>query len=548
MNFKTSILLAIVTLASLIAYQATKELDAAESSFDATENGGLITAFVNVNVIPMDTERTLKNQTVIVEGKRITTIGPVDEVPVPDGAEIVEGNGAYLMPGLADMHMHFTSITPQTFSGPEQLKVYLAQGVTTVRNFTGMPESLKWREEVASGNLVGPTILTSGPVIIGIFDPAMHFGFWATVILFPVVVGVAFWLLIWGCSKFRGKETQFGQIKRYALPSLIVLLMLGGLSVWLKIIPLTSPKPFATFPETVDRARQAVKDQVSAGYDFIKVYDYLSDETYLAAVDEARMQNVYVVGHLLDALSPETIFSAGLQEVAHMDEFMESHMIGEATPSKGFEDVTFNYKTIPQSVAAAKKNDVMIVSNMVLDEVIYKNLEDVESGLSQPGYSIISPEIINQWKTQGRFVNWAGQETWRREVLMPFLLTMTKALHGGGVPLLIGTDMIVEGIVPAHIHRDLELLVEAGLTPFEALEAGTKNAGISVTRMDRDGNFGTVKIGQIADLILLEENPLENVSRTRHRVGVMSRGQWFTQAELDRLVDEYVATYKVDAL
>ena len=130
MNVKeNSILFAIVTLASLTAYQATTELFAAESSFDATENGGLITAFVNVNVIPMDTEGTLKNQTVIVEGKQIATIGPVDEVHVPDGVEIVEGNGAYLMPGLADMHMHFTSITPQTLSGPEQLKVYLAQGL-----------------------------------------------------------------------------------------------------------------------------------------------------------------------------------------------------------------------------------------------------------------------------------------------------------------------------------------------------------------------------------------------------------------------------------
>ena len=543
MDFKKTTLFAIVILFTLIADHVTGELDAAKSTFKTVANGRPITAFVNVNVIPMDTERVLVNQAVIVEGKRITVIGPVDEVLVPDGAEIVEGNSAYLMPGLADMHMHFTSITPQTFSGLDQLKVYLSEGVTTVRNYTGMPESLKWRDEVARGKQVGPTLLTSGPVIIGIFDPTIHFGFWTTVILLPVMGGVVIWVLIWGALKSRGKEAQFRQIRCYALPSMALLLLLSGLTIWLKIIPLPSPKPFATFPETSDRARQAVRDQVSAGYDFIKVYDYLSDETYLAAVDEARKQNIYVVGHLLDALSPETVFSAGLQEVAHMDEFMETHMIGKATPNKGFEGVTFNYKTITKSVAAAKKNGVMIVSNMVADEVIYKILEDVESGLAQPEYAIISPDIINQWKTQGRFVNWAGQETWRREVLMPFLLAMTTALHDGGVPLLIGTDMIVEGIVPAHIHRDLELLVEAGLTPFEALEAGTKNAGISVARMGRDGSFGTVEVGQIADLILLDENPLENVSLTRNRVGVMSRGQWFTQVELDRLVDEYVATY-----
>ena len=127
---------------------------------------------------------------------------------------------------------------------------------------------------------------------------------------------------------------------------------------------------------------------------------------------------------------------------------------------------------------------------------------------------------------------------------MPFFMTLTKALHDGGVPLLIGTDIAVEGMVPAHLHRDLELLVEAGLTPYEALEAGTKNAGIAVTRMGRDGSFGTVEVGQRADLILVEGNPLESVSHTRNRIGVMVRGQWFTQAELNGLVDAYVATYR----
>ena len=153
------------------------------------------TAFVNVNVIPMDTERVLENQTVIVEGDRITAIGLVDELTVPEGAEIVEGNGAYLMPGLADMHMHLQSIVP-AFDGPGQLPLYLAQGVTTIRNYSGIPENLIWRDEVARGERVGPTIYTAGPVIIGIFDPTLHIGFWATVILLPVAIGMVIWLLL----------------------------------------------------------------------------------------------------------------------------------------------------------------------------------------------------------------------------------------------------------------------------------------------------------------------------------------------------------------
>ncbi|MBV7334808.1 hypothetical protein KFU94_42540 [Chloroflexi bacterium TSY] len=111
---------------------------------------GDVVAFVNVNVIPMDTERMLENQALIVEGDRITAIGPADEVTVPDGAEIVEGNGAYLMPGLADMHMHIGGIS-RTFEGPDQLRFYLAEGVTTIRNLSAMSEDLVWRDEIARG-------------------------------------------------------------------------------------------------------------------------------------------------------------------------------------------------------------------------------------------------------------------------------------------------------------------------------------------------------------------------------------------------------------
>ena len=101
------------------------------------------TAFVNVNVIPMTTEAVLENKTVLVEGDRITALGPAAEVTVPAGAEIIDGNGAYLMPGLADMHTHL-AFDPD----PAFLRLYLAQGVTTIRNLSGLPMHLEWRDVV----------------------------------------------------------------------------------------------------------------------------------------------------------------------------------------------------------------------------------------------------------------------------------------------------------------------------------------------------------------------------------------------------------------
>jgi imidazolonepropionase-like amidohydrolase len=88
----------------------------------------------------------------------------------------------------------------------------------------------------------------------------------------------------------------------------------------------------------------------------------------------------------------------------------------------------------------------------------------------------------------------------------------------------------------------LELLVESGFSNYDALAAGTKNAGIIVERMGRDGNFGTIEVGQRADLILISDNPLENVSATRDRFGVMTNGRWYTQVDLDAMVEEYIAS------
>jgi imidazolonepropionase-like amidohydrolase len=113
------------------------------------------------------------------------------------------------------------------------------------------------------------------------------------------------------------------------------------------------------------------------------------------------------------------------------------------------------------------------------------------------------------------------------------------------VIMITGTDtaILVEGTLPEHIHRELGLLVEAGFSNFAALEAGTKNAGYIVNKMGRDGNFGTVVVGKRADLLLLKNNPMENVNYTLDRIGVMARGHWYSQEELDKKVEEYIRTY-----
>jgi len=210
-------------------------IGSAHSSMPALAQAPQTTAFVNVNVIPMDTEQVLENQTVIVEGERITIIGSADEVEVPGGAEVIDGNGAYLMPGLADMHIHF-----DFDYDPGTLRLYLANGVTTIRNLNSIPQDLVWREQVAKGELLGPTIYTSGETIVGF--PAEYA--WVpilsrtVVIVGPIILGLLIWLIIWLLAKFTPIITNFGPIRRFMLPSLAVLLLVGGLLAW--FIPLTT--------------------------------------------------------------------------------------------------------------------------------------------------------------------------------------------------------------------------------------------------------------------------------------------------------------------
>ncbi len=497
-----------------------------------------VKAFVNVNVVPMDTERVLQGHTVVVDGEEISAVGPSAEVDVPPGAEIVEGNGAYLIPGLADMHAHL-NVDPS----PDFMRLFLAEGATTVRNLNALPSHVRWRDEVVSGERVGPTIYTSGPVIAGPPDRIIVWTFRALIIGGLLVLGGGLWLVLWLSRSLRGQKEEARRLRGTVVPGALALVVLGGALIWTKVIPLnayTSHKfPMAYVADTEKRARAEVRRQVEAGYDLIKVYDWLTRDQYLGAIDEARTQGIYVIGHLDHGV--EDPFANGLREAAHVDEFLDEHLMGEMSP-RAFQPFPMNLESIPRSVASVVEHDALVVSNMVTDAITHEYLEEGPSYFEQPEYARIRPEIIQEW-LRSRMVNWQGQQEWRSNTLQPFLEQMIQSLHVAGVPILIGTDTGVEGALPTHVHRELELLVRAGLSPYEALSAATKNARLSVNRMGVDDAFGEVVVGQRADLLLLKSNPLENVGATRHRLGVMSRGRWYTQAELDDLVGEVIATY-----
>lgn len=484
----------------------------------------------------MNREIILKNQTVVVEKDKIAAIGDSGKINIPSKAKIIEGNGNYLMPGLADMHVHL-NIDPD----PDFMRLFLAEGVTSVRNLNGLPEHLEWKKEVNSGERIGPTIYTSGPVIAGPPDKSLIIIFRAFIIGGLLLSGLLFLIGLGLSRRLSGQKKKIHW--QSILKGTLMLIVIGVVVISTKLIPInvyTSQElPFAYIPDTEDRARAEVQRQVEAGYDLIKMYDWLTREQYLGAIDEAKKQGIYIIGHLDHGI--EAPLASGLDEVAHVDEFMDEHLSEPISP-RNFKPVQLDYEKIPETVKSAVENDVMVLSNMVTDVIAYEYLEEGPAYFKRPEYRVIRPKTIESWLGK-RIVKWQGQQEWRRNTLQPFYKEMIINLHKAGVPILIGTDTGVEGGLPSQIHRDLELLVEAGFSPYEALKAGTKNAGISVDKMGKDGNFGTIEVGNRADLILLENNPLENISFTRDRIGVMARGKWFTQDKLYQLVDDFVKTY-----
>src|SRR5213593_74960 len=116
-------------------------------------------AFVDANVVPMDSERVLRGQTVLVDGDKIAAVGEAAEVRVPSNALRIDAKGKYLMPGLADMHTHTW--------GEADFFLFVANGVTTIRNMWGSARQLASRRKIANDSMLGPTIYTAGPLIDG---------------------------------------------------------------------------------------------------------------------------------------------------------------------------------------------------------------------------------------------------------------------------------------------------------------------------------------------------------------------------------------------
>jgi len=235
----------------------------------------------------------------------------------------------------------------------------------------------------------------------------------------------------------------------------------------------------------------------------------------------------------------EVALAAGLDVVVHAEEVfftllyqdVEGQLDRGAVPTVGADRVA-------EAVRLIREHGVAVVPNLSFVAMTRAQLDDLEQVWADPERRYLHPSVFDLWR---------GQSPTRRSDLARFdlrergkrivLRDLTRVLQEAGVPLLSGTDASAPGMFPGKsTWRELSELVEAGLTPFEALFAATGGAGAYLHRLDRAGPpFGTVTAGSRADLLLLEADPLSDLSNAERIAGVVVRGKWYARDEIDRL-------------
>lgn len=438
-----------------------------------------VIAITDVTVIDGTGAPARARQTVVVRGTRIAQVGPAASVPVPAGARRMDGRGRWLIPGLWDMHVHAFGYAFADFAAP----LLLANGVTGARDMGFFVDTARyWRGEVAAGRTVGPRLVVGG--------------------------------------RLDGPRNRAPWVARAA---------------------------------TAEDARRAVDSLVNAGADFIKVYSHLPREAYFAAAEQARRRGVRLVGHVPYAVSVQEAVGAGQRGMEHQDDLMRACSVEDAAlraelaalpvdapPARQLALMRDHARRMRDGYDAARCARVMAAMaeagvHATPTLVVYQPyLARGDTSVIHPSLMrTVPPGLAAEWRARlGRM-----EPVDTATVAAYFSLARTGEMHGAGVRLLAGTDAPLAYVHPgASLHDELALLVRAGLTPMQALQAATREPAAHLGALD---SLGTVQAGRLADLVLLEADPLADIRNTRRIHAVIANGRVMDRAALLRRAEAF---------
>jgi len=372
----------------------------------------------------------IEDGTILIDGEKIRAVGDSASVAIPANARVIDARGMAVMPALADMHVHmiggWDGVSVDLLGYQRYLNSLLYSGVTTVLDMGNvLPFSIQLRQEIDSGRILGPRILTAGPLIDGP-EP-----FWPD-ISFAV--------------------TTESQIPKF------------------------------------------VKKLKNERVDFIKAYVGLTEENIIQLVQESTRAGLRVFIHPPRDLSYEALAETGVEAIAHVPTMELSDEAIAKMKEKGIACLTT--LSVIEVGGLQRFHDKTFLENPLIRETtppwFLEEIEALEPKSERPSQRL-----------RAAFLN-------------------AKRLHDQGVLLVAGTDAPYPGVSQGEgIHRELELLVEAGLTPLEAISAATRNAA---RLMDAENERGTLTPGKVADILLILGRPDKNIGDSRNIETVIKNG------------------------
>lgn len=446
-------------------------------------------AFTHVTVIDATGAPPKADVVVVVAGDRIVAIDTSSNPVPPEGAQVIDATGKFLIPGLWDMHFHLDD--PEMWSTglsredkERVLPLLIANGVTGVRDMAGSLEQLQqWKLKIAIGQMLGPRIVAAGPFVDG---PSAR----------------------WPGSLTVASEAE---------------------------------------------ARAAVRALRGRGADFIKVYSRLPRQAFFALTDEAKKLGMDVAGHAQDLVSAGEVSDAGQKSMEHLD----GVMLACSTEEVAFRrEIARGYDERRDTIDPLVRGNPKVLNTYSAEKCAVLFARFVRNGTWQV------PTLYNEWRhanttdsvlTQDariRYYPKPFQEHWKgvsaRDKTRPERLTRLQAyyeslfrlvrdMHRAGVGILAGSDFGAQeySFAGFSLHDELRVFVQAGMTPMEAIQSATLNAARFLGMTDA---FGTVEVGKVADLVLLDADPLDDIRSTQKIAAVVVGGRVFTRSELRRML------------
>jgi hypothetical protein len=435
---------------------------------------------VDVTVIDTTGAPAKQGQTVVVEGNRISQVGDTKKVHAPKGAQVVNARGLYVIPGLWDMHVHVWE-TDRTFP------MFIANGVLGVRNMGGHLDELKrWRAQVVNGELLGPHMVISGPLVDGL-NPAHpdH----AVVVHDPA----------------EGR-------------TIVDSLKQSGVD-FIKVFDNLTPDEYYAIAEESRKVGLSFAGHLPHGV-------WASDASTAGQLS---------IEHLFGSLEES---SKNFDQILHLNDLLPASPAEKAARALALMKLEvdgFDPERLKNLAVLFVKNGTWQVPTLVARKII-PFLND-EPAVNDPRLAYIGRQDRKEWNDlRDRFIKDNAPEFWTlHRAAYQEELTITREYHRAGVSILGGTDaggppFVIPGF---DLHNELAALVDAGFTPLEALQSVTNDAAQFLGRTD---DFGTVANGKAADLVLLDANPLDDIHNTQKIRAVIVQGKYLDRAALDALL------------